>query len=193
MQVRTTLTGTKGSALLLNNGRLADPDDPIVQAIKAITDRGKQMTDVDRKEVARLSYHGAMYGNGDGPAIPAVNLRRCFQDAAKMTKKGKQIERALIPLSSEAAIDYKGPRDFAALWDSDKFIYRAMVRKGRGRVPSVRPSFRDWSLAVDWEMIETFLNLRDFKEIIDLAGVCIGLGDNRTNGFGRFTATVVKL
>jgi hypothetical protein len=57
----------------------------------------------------------------------------------------------------------------------------------------VRPSFFPWSIVVDGLFVEDVgMNLDELVRLVDLAGIVEGMGDNRVNGYGRFTATVVN-
>jgi len=53
----------------------------------------------------------------------------------------------------------------------------------------VRPQFFPWALTVSGVFVtDAGLNVDELKRIVDLAGRVEGIGDNRVNGYGRFTA-----
>ena len=83
--------------------------------------------------------------------------------------------------------------DAAALWENETFRYAAPVRIGRGVVSRMRPRFPDWQVVSEWELMTDILNLRDFSSIIEVAGIVEGMGDNRRNGYGRFTSEITEL
>jgi hypothetical protein len=53
-----------------------------------------------------------------------------------------------------------------------------------------RPSFFPWSLSATAFFLEDVLNFDEFERLAHLAGRAIGIGDNRVNGYGRFTAKI---
>jgi hypothetical protein len=172
----------------MHNVALADPNNPIVKEISAITDKGSSMTDADRLEVSRLEFIGGLYLGKGGPVVPSRNILRCIANAAKIRRLGKDVERAMIPTTMELPLQYKGPRDPTALWEAVEFRYAAAVRIGRGLVIRMRPAFPDWMVTSQWELLTEILDYRDFKSIAEAAGLIEGLGDNRRNGYGRFLA-----
>jgi hypothetical protein len=177
----------------MHNVVLADPTFSITKAIAAITDKGSNMSDDDRMEVARLEFHGGLYLGRGGPVIPSPNILRTIANAAKIRRLGKDVERSMIPTALEFPLQYKGPRDAAALWENETFRYSASVRIGRGVVTRMRPRFPDWQVTSEWELMTEILNLRDFGAIVEVAGIIEGMGDNRRNGYGRFSSEIVEL
>ena len=188
MRVLLEMTGT--SPLLMHNPQLADPANSWTRAIAEITAKGKKMTDKDQQEKLRLEFMGGLYVGAKGVVVPAKSIRKCLILAARITRKGKDIERALITTSIEFPLIYKGPREPTGLWADEQHRYLTLVKVGRGLVPRMRPQFPRWSLVSEWEIETSILNLRDFIEMASKAGVVEGIGDNRVNGFGRFTTQV---
>ena len=191
MRIRLTMQGS--SPLVMHNVTLADPNNPIVKEIAAITDKGSNMTDADRLEVSRLEFIGGLYIGKGGPALPTRNILRCIANAAKIRRLGKDVERAMIPTTMEIPIEYKGPRDPTGLWNAVEYRYAAAVRVGRGLVIRMRPAFPEWEVTSEWELLTEILNYRDFKSIVEAAGLIEGLGDNRRNGYGRFVAQAEEM
>lgn len=191
MRIQLTMQGT--SPLVMHNVMLADPTNSVTKAIAAITDKGSRMSDDDRLEVARLEFHGGLYLGRGGPVIPSPNILRTIANAAKIRRLGKDVERAMIPTALEFPLIYKGPRDAAGLWANETFRYGAPVRIGRGVVSRMRPRFPDWQVVSEWELMTEILNLRDFGAIVEVAGIIEGMGDNRRNGYGRFSTEIAEL
>lgn len=195
--IETVLTGA--SPLLMKNPALADPDNEIVQAIKAITAKGAKMTAADRAEKARLQWIGALYVRNGKLFLPSTNLLRCFAEAGKLTRNGTDVERALIPPDAEIPLEHDGPREIEKLWLNPAYRFDTMVNgnpsagKKKSMVPSTRPMFPKWKLVAHWELFERALDYAKFLEIAETAGLSQGLGDNRRNGFGRFKVEVRKL
>lgn len=190
MKVVTELTGT--TPYIPHNIRLARPDDEFTKAIAHLTSKRSKKTDEDRLEISRLEFCGSLYIDAGGPYIPAANIRRCFIEAARIRRKGKSVERALIPAQMAGYLEYKGPRDANGLWEDERYRYSAVVTVNRAKTPRMRPQFPEWSLSLAWELLTDTLDLDDLEEIVRAAGFVEGLGDNRTNGFGRFTASVTS-
>lgn len=191
---RFTLTLTGTTPLVLHNPRLADPEDDITREIAEITSKRKK-TDEDRRAIGRLEWQGGLYLDNDQlPAIPAANVKKSIIEAGKTRKLGKQIGRAASMIDFMVPIAYDGPKDIEKLYARLEFRLRAtVVNNGKGRVVRVRPQFPQWSLTTSVEVIEDMLNPADFREIAALAGVIEGLGDNRVNGFGRYTVEMRAL
>jgi hypothetical protein len=195
--IETVLTGA--SALLMKNPAMADPDNEIVQQIKAITAKGSKMTAEDRARKAELQWFGSLYLNNGEPFIPATNLHKCFAEAGKITRNGTDVERALIPTEALLVLTYPGPRDVSKLWLDKTYRYETMANanpnggKKKSMVPLMRPMFPKWSIIARWEFFEKALDFYRFLDIAEAAGLTQGLGDNRRNGFGRFHVEVRKV
>jgi hypothetical protein len=183
------MTGMKGSGLFLHNEQLADEANEIKRAISKLTDKGTNKTDDDHAEIARLEWFGGLYVNADGVMIPSGNVKRMLVGAARVTKQGKAVERGVFALLAEPRLEYPGPRDLDELFKASTCMDQRMVKVGRGKVKRTRPLFREWSLEIPWELITTIISSEEFKDIFEKAGVIEGLGDNRSNGYGRFTVT----
>lgn len=191
MKIRITMTGT--SPLVMHNVRLARPDDDFTRAIAKITAKRSKQTDDDRGEVARLEFAGSLYVDEEGPYVPTANIRRCLVEAAKVRRFGKAVERALIPLTMSAPLQYDGPRGVDELWKQPRFRYSTIVAINRAKTPRMRPQFPQWGLVTEWELLTETLNIEDLIAIVHSAGLIEGLGDNRRNGFGRFTSEVKQV
>ena len=190
MRMRLELTGT--TPLLCHNVQLSDPDNPFAQEMKAINAK-RNKTEDDRHAVERLEWYGGLYSADglDGPALPTANIRRCLNEAAKVTRRGKQLERALLFTELHVPISYEGPRDIDKLFNSPEHHNRAAVRIGTSRVMRVRPCFPRWAVVAEAELLEDVMDPEELVAIAMRAGIAEGLGDNRRNGYGRFSAKVV--
>lgn len=191
MEVRVTLTGR--SALVMHNGRLADPLDPIARELAALTSKHGR-TEIEEEQVGAVEWRGSLYWHDElGAYIPAPNFLRCFRNAATNWKLGAALKKALIPLAEGGAVHHDGPKTIAALAARPEFTWRATVKlNGRTSVPRTRPIFRKWSTAMDFELEEEELSFDDLVRIADRAGRLEGIGDANKIGYGRFTAEVSK-
>lgn len=190
MDVRITFRGT--TALIMHNEQLANPLNPTVKAMKAITDK-RQMTDDDLIEKFRLEHFGSLYVDPDvGPYIPGRNIERCLVDSARVTRAGKKIERGVFVSTDVNPLQYRGPRDPAGLWADENFRNIVSVRVQQSRVQRCRPIFAHWSTEADVTLDTALLSLEELGTIVESAGAMIGLCDHRPR-YGRFTAVVDKL
>ena len=177
-----------GSALVMHNERLADPLDPVVRQIAEFTKK-RTKTESDHLEIARLEFHGGLYLNDNGPAIPAWNALRCLQDGAKRHKRGPDVLRGVYPLGDSADLQYDGPRDPDELWKAGRFSLRKSVGVQRARTMRTRPIFLDWSFDLPIEVDETVWDTDQLAFMWQQAGVYAGLGEMRPV-YGRFLGTV---
>lgn len=189
MQVRLIFTGS--TPLLMHNVQLADPENEFAKNIKAMTSKRKKTED-DYAVVAKNEFFGGLYLNADGPCIPTQNVRKCLIETGKITRAGKTIQRAFIPLTLEVPLLYDGPRNPEGLWDGGKsrFVHRANAKVGTSTVMRTRPCFPEWRVEVDAELLTNVINIEDFDELVGLSGTVEGLGDGRSMGYGRFEAVV---
>jgi hypothetical protein len=196
LPVRTRLIGTTPYAQ--HNVQLADPDNDWARAISKVTAKRKK-TEEDRQEIKRLEFFGGLYVADGRVVVPKANVRRAFQEAAKATRKGRDIVRALNnadPGSPNAVLafpdDQVPPDELYGEKLRDKYAEMTIVAI-RGRTPRCRPTFPSWGLTVDWLLLTNLLDYEEFKEIAELSGIIEGLGDNRVNGYGRFTCEVSRI
>ncbi len=194
MKVVLTIDGgadVNGSALLMHNERLADPLDPAARAVSEIAGKRKK-TEAEHLELARREFLGGLYTNGNGPMIPAGNILRCVQGGARRVKKGKDVNRGIVPLTDHADLIYEGPRDEDSLW-KDGFWLRKGVGVGTSRVMRTRPCFNEWRLELPIEVDPDIWDLHSLQEVCELAGKYEGLGDMRpVQGRCKITATPIS-
>lgn len=182
--IKYKITGT--CELLTHNERLANPFDQITRDIKAITSKRKK-TDEDLHQIFRLEWEGGLYFDEKvGPYLPGYNVLRCMNEAAKLTKRGKDIERGCMVLEDKVAIQYDGPRTIEKMFAANRFIDIRAVKIGQSKCTRARPKFDGWSaeftVAIDPEII----NPEDVTAILETAGTKTGIGDFRKR-YGRFS------
>lgn len=188
MDIRIELTGN--TPLLMHNIELADPDNPIVREIATYTGKRKKTED-DRRAIERLEWFGGLYVEDGRIVVPTRMLRKCFVQAGKVTKQGTQVTRALQFTDRYVLLAYDGPDDPQELFKRNEFHDRAAVGISGKRTMRVRPKFPAWSLVADALLLESVMDLDDLRRVAELAGKAEGLGDNRVNGFGRFSVRIV--
>jgi len=147
------------------------------------------------KEIAE----GKLYKDEAGTiVVPQPNLLRCIIDAGKYFKSGKSKvttqKSSLIPAClfiNSVAI----PIETKDGWQTDTRPVR--IPSTGGRILAHRPTFVDWALSFDAQLDVEVITVKMLREIVDVAGSRIGLGDFRPDckgPYGRFVVTswVVK-
>ena len=132
-------------------------------------------------------------GHGNVPMIPHPNLFRCIVDAGKFFKAGKSkvttLKSSLIPAclsieETEITIEHNEP------WTIDTRAVR--IPSTGGRISTHRPCFHDWKLSFHLELDDAVVSIQLLREILDVAGKRIGLGDFRPDCKGPFGKFVVS-
>lgn len=191
MKIAVELTGT--SPLLMHNPRMVDPDFEITREIKSLTSVRKK-TDIHLEQIEKLEWYGGLYEQNGVVVQPTSKVRKCIIEAARISKMGKAVERALSFNALYIPLVYDGPKDIDSLFADKRFHSRLSVGVGAKRVMRVRPQFYPWGLRLDGLFIEDAgINADEFVKIVELAGIVQGIGDNRVNGYGRFAATVREI
>lgn len=181
------------SPLVQHNIRLADKMDEITKAIADITGKRKK-TEQDEAAIADLEFLGGLYHDQElGIYVTTWSIQRCLEEAAKVTRQGKAISRAVAFSVAQVPLKYEGPREPKALVAKPEFRWRTSVGVQGKKVTRTRPIFRRWSLSADVSLLEDVLDLDDFVAIVEHAGVMEGLGDARRLGYGRFRGSVTEV
>lgn len=178
--------------LLLHNVQLGDPENDYVRDISRLNALKSKITDEQRAERDWLKFRGGLYYDDDlGPILPAANAFRSLQQAASLTRNGKDIERGLVILDESSPIEYDGPRKPEDLWGDGKsrFVDRRMARVNRAPVVAIRPRFDTWQATFRFMLDEDVMNPDDFAFIAEKAGRMIHVGDYR-RFFGAYSVRV---
>lgn len=189
MQERTyTIRGV--APLLMHNSRLSDPLDKWTRLVAEVSKKRKK-TDEDLMELSRREWFGGLYLSDDGkPIVPEKCLERMLRDAAAKTKRGKDVQSAVIVIEP-AELVYDGPKDAEKMWASGKFLKRDSCKVGQQRVIRSRPCFYQWELTFTVNFDENVLDARDIDGFVEVAGMRIGLCDWRPK-HGRFNVEKVS-
>lgn len=188
MEVKLELTGT--SPLLMHSINLADPDNEFVREIATYTAKRKKTED-DRRAVERLEWFGGLYVDNGQVVMPTGNIRKSFIQAGKISKQGTQVTRALQFTDLQVPLAYDGPKDLEALFADPAYSNRAAVGISGKRVMRVRPQFNTWAVVANAFLLEDVMDVSDLELVAKRAGLAEGLGDNRVNGYGRFSIRVI--
>lgn len=169
----------------MHNGRLVDPLDTIVKAIREVS-RKKIKTDGDHEEMAKLEWLGGIYFDPSvGPFIPALNLLKCLTEGARITRTGKQIERGVFFETIIIPLTYDGPRELDPLYQTPGFRFRTPVTIGKNKIMRTRPIFAEWQAEAVGVFDDSVINFEDLQTAGRMAGQMIGIGDFRPH-YGRF-------
>lgn len=188
MNIQIDLIGT--SPLLMHNPRMVDPEFELNRQIKAITGKRKK-TDDDLKQIEMLEWYGGLYEDNGAIVQPVAKVRKCLINTAKIMKLGKGIERTLVLDGLTVPLEYEGPNSIDEVFALPRFHSRLSVGVAGKRVMRVRPSFFPWGMSVRGVFVtDAGVNVDDLQRIVELAGTVEGIGDNRVNGYGRFTGTL---
>jgi len=171
------------SPLLMHNGRLADPLEPITRAIRQISAQ-RHRTDADLAELARLEWYGGLYLQDGAPCIPGEVLEAHLLDAAKKRRMGPKVKAGLY-CDGNFPLLYDGPRDPDALWADPAFRWTVPARVQRNCIMRTRPMFREWGVRFQVTFNESLLNQHEIIDLLHLGGEQVGLGDWRPK-FGRY-------
>ncbi len=178
-KMKTFKAVISGPALLMHNGRLANPRDPYTKALKALTAK-KKKSDEDHEEVSRAEFQGGLYHDDDiGPYIPGDALQTMLVEGSRKAKQGREFVSVSIE-EDRVPLEYKGPRDREGLWADDKFVFTKGVKVTTSRVMRTRPLFRNWKIAFTISIEDdATVNPEDVERALTVAGRMVGIGDWR--------------
>lgn len=181
--------------MLMHRPVTVNPLDPITQEIKTYTSKRKK-TEEDHTIISRLEWEAGLYHDDEvGPYLPGVNVETCLRDAAKLTRQGAAVTRAVVCDAEKVPVQYNGPRGtnkhgVQEIWDANLKDYRR-VGNQQNSVMRCRPMFPGWEMTASFYVEPSIIDVRDVMSIAEKAGVMIGLGDYRPR-FGRFNVELVQ-
>ena len=174
--IRFRIVGTK--RLLMHNGRLADPLDPITQDLARLTSK-RPKTTADHKMISKVEWFGGLWLQNGAPCIPAEAIMASIIGGAKVLKRGPQAAAGLA-VEQDAMLVYDGPTDPDELWESGDFLFRCGVRVGvNAKTMRTRPCFRDWHAEFTVSYLPSVIDREHVVQALAQAGVRRGLGDWR--------------
>lgn len=183
---------TGATTLLMKNVDGGDPENKFVREIARFNALKGKITDDQRAERDYLKWRVSLYwDDNDGPIMPAANVFRSIQQAAALTRNGKDIERGLIIHGIHARLEFPGKRDLDSLWNggTGAHVDRRMAKVNRAPVVTVRPAFPEWACSFEFDLDEDVMSLDDFSWIAEKAGRMVHIGDYR-RFFGAYTVEV---
>jgi hypothetical protein len=178
------LTGV--SPLIMHNGELANPLNPIVKEQKKISGkRGK--TEADLEELARLEFIGGLYySDNPGVILPAEVLEATINGGARKFKEGMSAKAGLVVMEHAKLEFLDNGLTPQELWEKEQYRFQKMVTVARARILRTRPIFDNWSADIEVTYEDTVCDTSQVYKWLKKAGEIVGLCDWRPR-YGRFT------
>lgn len=182
-QLKITMTGS--TALIMHNGRLANPLDPLSKKMKEITPKRKKTED-DYIAMMEIEFEAGLYFDEKiGPYIPDTNLESMLNEAARKVRQGKDVKESLSVVDAKMPLIYKGPRDIPGMWKASMYDVRRVTVGAGSTVMRCRPIFFPWSVKVSIAYDASVINRDSLLSWLTIAGTRTGFMDNRPK-FGKF-------
>lgn len=142
------------------------------------------------KPPPRAQAEGKLYLGADGkPVLPGPNLMRALVDAGQFIKSGKSklsTQRTSLVPAGLSIVEIELPL-LPGRWETDS--RSVVIPSTGGRIMCHRPRFDEWKLSLTLDVDESMFGEAVVRELVDLAGSRIGVGDfrpARRGPFGRF-------
>lgn len=164
--------------------------DYYAKQMKAVSSKRKK-TDADFEQLAKLEFLGSLYVNKEGrPVFPMEGVEAILVAGAKKSKEGTAAKAGVF-CTSNALLDYKGPKTAEALWEDESFRLQVPVKVGTSRVVRTRPIFHEWSCTIELNYNSSICNEEQIFGWLKVAGEQCGAFDWRPK-YGRFTVARAK-
>ncbi len=183
--------------ILMHNGGMSNPLNPIVRAIKSTTKK-RLKTDEDLELLAKLEWLGGLYTtqpmnfniqgynvtdvSAGHPCIPDSVLESSIIAGAKKFKLGVQAKSGIRISGNSTLI---GVKTVADLFADPNYMDVRSVKVGQNRVMRCRPIFSDWAIKFTVEYLPEALDEAQVREIVEMTGKMVGLCDYRPK-YGQF-------
>lgn len=177
------------SALLLHNGRLADPANPIVIEMKKFSSKRKK-TESDYAAMAELEWKGSLYLENGRVVLPGEMLEAAIINGAKKKRQGTNAKIAVF-VENNALLQYAGSENIEELWEDENFRLTIGVVIRGSRVMRTRPRFKEWNTKIIVSYNDEIVDNDNVIDWVVTAGQQCGLGDWRPK-FGRFEVVNYK-
>jgi hypothetical protein len=202
-----TIVGT--SAMIVHNGGNISPLHPLNKLKAEFTGKRKK-TDGDHRNIARIEWFQSLYltgffalspnSNGDfyieddsalQVELPIKCVRACIKSGAKLSKNGKNTDRAILynsvdffrPSADGKKLSFPSVNKMS---DMPEYIDESVQSVNRAKVMRYRGRFQQWGATVNGILMEEIMNPEAFKMAIEAAGSYEGINDSRSLGKGRF-------
>lgn len=174
------------SPLLMHNGAMANPLNPLAKQMKEITGLRKK-TDEHHIELQRLEFRASLYLNEKGQVIiPSANIEGTIIGGAKKSKLGTSFKSAVMVLE-DPVLEYGEQLTVDELWSKhETYAFVTPVIVNNSRVMRTRPKFNNWALEFSCAYDADQINREQLTKALRDAGRLVGLCDYRPK-FGRFS------
>lgn len=203
-EFKVHLEGT--SPLLLSNVSNSDPLGDAAKLKSSYTSK-RTKSDEDHRHLRTLDWLYSCYWANEGqvlvdessnqlgftgyanPYRPASNFQRCLRNAATRWKLGKATLSA-ITVTSNPLLEYDGPRDAVAMFNSraPKYQLASFTKRGVWVNRCLIPS---WNVSYEITLDEEVIPIDQFRRIVDASGRAEGLGTWRPR-YGRFACSLIE-
>lgn len=174
------------SPLLMHNGAMANPLNPLAKQMREITGLRKK-TDEHHIELQRLEFRASLYLNPKGQVIiPSANIEGTIIGGAKKSKLGTSFKSAVMVLD-DPVLEYGEQLAVDELWEKhETYAFVTPVIVNNSRVMRTRPRFINWALEFSCAYDDEQINREQLTKALRDAGKLVGLCDYRPK-FGRFS------
>ncbi len=125
--------------------------------------------------------------------LPTQNVFSCFLEGGKFFKIGRRQvttrDSSLLAGALEMN-DVVVPLVFSKPWEVDSRPFRNQVNNTK--MLTHRPRFDDWKFTIHCVLDHELVGIKMFRQIVDMAGRVIGLGDYRPDRKGPYGKFVVE-
>ena len=129
---------------------------------------------------------------------------RLYQDKGKVCQPASHFEATMIKAST--AFKFEGKKTYKEPFKGGIFVNPSMIIHkiqkwiidrqpvviNRARIMRARPRFDKWELAFEIQIIDDRIDPSVVKEVLDYAGLYVGIGDMRPR-YGRFKIKSFKV
>lgn len=170
--------------LILHNGELANPLNPLVKQMKKVS--GKRIkTDADFKQLGKFEFMGGLYLDEKlGVILPSDMIEAALIGGAKKFTEGTSAKQGMYVANHHKLI-FDGPQEPEKMWKDGRFTFQKMVKVKQSRILRTRPIFNEWSAEVEVLYEPSNVDLSQLAKWFVPAGKIIGIGDWRPR-YGRF-------
>lgn len=206
-----TFTIVGNCPMLVHNGGNISPLNPLNKLKSEFTGKRKK-TDDDHLNIARIEWFQSLYLNkafrleqrqnvfyikddtGLDPILPAKCVRACIKSGAKLSKNGKNTDRAVGYTKVEfyrPSLDGKKLSfpSINKMSDMPEYVDESVQSVNRAKVMRYRGKFEQWAATVHGYIMEEIMNPEALEQSIFAAGLYEGINDSRSMGNGRFDLT----
>ena len=183
--METTITIRGIAPLLMHNGQLANPLNPLAKEMKKVTSV-RTKTDEHHLELQRLEFLAGLYVDEKNRIVlPSEVLESTLVEGAKKAKLGKQF-KAAVSVWDAALLEYGEQLTPEQLWaKAETYADVRGVKISKARIMRTRPRFNQWKATFTVHWAEDQITIDQLRQAVDDAGRQVGMCDYRPK-FGRF-------